>query len=120
MGTMDIKIKRVYDKAESTDGVRILVDRLWPRGLSKEDAKVDVWIKSVAPSDELRKWYAHDPDTWLAFKKRYFAELDSKAADLNELLVHLKRGRVCFLYSSKERNGNNAVALRDYVKHVLH
>jgi len=112
---MDIKIKRIYDEADSEDGFRILIDRLWPRGLSKTDAKIDLWLKSVAPSNDLRRWYNHDHDKWPEFKKRYFKELASNEESVKELLAHLKRGRVSFLYSSKELNYNNAVALRDYI-----
>jgi len=116
---MDIKVKRVYDPADSSDGFRILVDRLWPRGLSKESAQVDSWLKSIAPSNDLRRWFNHDPDKWLAFKKRYFSELDSNDEAVNELLSHVKRGCVTFLYSSKEQEHNNAVALKDYINNVL-
>ncbi|MCK9503331.1 MAG: DUF488 family protein [Porticoccaceae bacterium] len=116
---MNIKIKRVYDHADSKDGFRILVDRLWPRGLSKEDAKVDLWLKSVAPSNELRKWYNHDTKKWLEFKKRYFYELDSNVEVVAELLPHVKRGCVSFLYSSKEQTYNNATALKEYINSIL-
>lgn len=116
---MNIKIKRIYDQADSEDGFRILVDRLWPRGLSKKDAKVDLWLKSIAPSSELRKWYKHDHDKWLEFKSRYFAELNSNSDAVNEVLSHVRHGRVCLLYSSKEEQYNNAVALKDYIKTML-
>ena len=115
---MDIKIKRIYEQADSEDGFRILVDRLWPRGLSKTDAKIDLWLKSVAPSNDLRRWYNHDHDKWPEFKKRYFSELASNEGSVKELLAHLKGGRVSFLYSSKEPDYNNAVALRDYIHSV--
>ncbi len=116
---MDIIIKRVYDQTDSDDGFRILVDRLWPRGLSKEDAKIDLWLKSIAPSNELRKWYNHQPDKWLEFKKVYFSELDVNSDAVKALLPYVKRGRVCLLYSSKEQTYNNAAALKDYLHGLL-
>ena len=116
---MNIKTKRVYDNVDSKDGFRILVDRLWPRGLSKEDAKVDLWLKSVAPSNKLRKWFNHDSDKWLEFRKRYFSELELNGEVVNELLSHIKRGRVTFLYSSKEQTYNNAAALQEYINSIL-
>ena len=116
---MGIKIKRVYDQADSKDGFRILVDRLWPRGLSKEDAQIDLWLKSIAPSNDLRKWYNHDPDKWLEFKKRYFTELDANSDEVSQLVAHVKRGHVSFLYSSKEQTHNNAAALKDYINSIL-
>lgn len=116
---MNISIKRVYEEPEPTDGLRVLVDRLWPRGLSKEDAKVDVWLKSVAPSNDLRKWYQHDVQKWPEFRKRYFSELDAEKAAINELFEYLKKGKVTFLYSAKEQLHNNAVALKEYIDMVL-
>lgn len=112
---MNISVKRVYDQPEPEDGFRILVDRLWPRGLSKAKAKVDLWVKSVAPSDDLRKWYLHDPEKWPEFKKRYFAELVANEAPVNELIEQVKKGKVTFLYSSKEPKLNNAMALVEYI-----
>lgn len=111
-----ITTKRVYDEPDPKDGKRILVDRLWPRGLSKEKAQVDAWLKAVAPSNELRKWYQHDPQKWAAFKKRYFAELDANEDAVNELIDHLNDGKVTFLYSTKETQYNNAVALKEYIE----
>ncbi|WP_054029309.1 DUF488 domain-containing protein [Desulfatitalea tepidiphila] len=116
---MDIYVKRVYDRAASEDGFRILVDRLWPRGLSKTTAKIDLWLKSLAPSNDLRKWYQHDSEKWPEFKQRYFAELDSNEDSVNEIIGHLKKGRVCLLYSSKESQYNNAVALKDYLNNLV-
>ena len=107
-----IKIKRVFDEAESGDGYRILVDRLWPRGLAKEKAKVNLWIKEVAPSDELRKWFSHDPAKWEDFKKRYEAELKDKTVLLNQIRrIEGEKETVTLLYGTKEREHNNAVAL---------
>ena len=116
---MKIKIKRVYEEPNVKDGIRILVDRLWPRGLSKEDAKVDVWLKSVAPSNELRSWYQHDTEKWIEFKRRYFAELKQNQAAVSELLVNIKGNIVTLLYSSKALQFNNAVALKEYLETVI-
>ncbi len=116
---MNISIKRVYDQPDAEDGMRILVDRLWPRSLPKEEAKIDLWLKSVAPSNELRKWYGHDPEKWVEFKQRYFSELASNPDAVTELIGHAKSGRVTFLYSSKEAKYNNAVALKDYINAMI-
>lgn len=112
---MIISVKRVYDKPGPKDGVRILVDRLWPRGLSKVDAKIDVWLKAVAPSNELRRWYGHDPQKWAEFKKRYFAELDTGKDVVTELLSHVRKGRASLLFAAKDPLHNNAAALKEYI-----
>ncbi len=111
---MGIRVKRVYEPPSTRDGRRILVDRLWPRGLSKADAKIDDWPKNIAPSTELRKWFGHDPERWSKFKRRYFAELKSKPDTVRALLDYVRAGTVTFLYSSKERRLNNVVALKEY------
>lgn len=111
-----IHIRRVYESPNPSDGIRILVDRLWPRGLSKEAAKVDVWVKNLSPSHELRKWYGHDPDKWEEFKKKYFAEMDGNPADVKSLLEQIHGNAVTFLYSSKEERLNNAQALKLYLE----
>ena len=113
---MTNKIKRAYDDPPDDDGTRILVDRLWPRGVSKEEARIDFWPKEVAPSNELRKWYGHDPKRWEELEERYFAELDEGPEGLKELLERARAGPVTFIYSSKERRFNNARALREYVE----
>ena len=110
---MRIHIKRIYDKANRTDGTRILVDRLWPRGIRKEAAEIVFWAKDVAPSNELRRWYNHDHSKWRAFKKRYFAELEANPEGIAELKKHLGK-KVTFLFSSKELKLNNAAALKEY------
>jgi uncharacterized protein YeaO (DUF488 family) len=110
-----IKIKRIYDAPTSDDGIRILVDRLWPRGLSKEKAKVELWLKEIAPSNELRKWYSHDPKKWAEFRKRYFDDLDTKRELVNQIVQKTKERDVTLLYSSKEEKINNAVALKEYI-----
>ena len=111
-----IKVKRVYDAPDAGDGRRILVDRLWPRGLTKEKAKVDYWAKDVAPSNELRKWYGHEPGKWEEFKKRYFAELGGNSAAVDGLLEQVGSGPATFVYSSTERVINNAEALKNYLE----
>ncbi|KPJ77820.1 MAG: uroporphyrin-III methyltransferase [Deltaproteobacteria bacterium SG8_13] len=115
---MQIKIKRAYEAPDEEDGQRILVDRLWPRGISKERARIDFWPKELAPSTELRRWYDHSPEKWPVFKARYFEELETKPVLMKELLDRLHRGTVTFVYSSKERRLNNAVAIRDYIDSI--
>jgi uncharacterized protein YeaO (DUF488 family) len=115
---MNIKIKRAYEDPEEEDGKRILVDRLWPRGLTKEKAKIDYWPKELAPSTELRRWYGHDPEKWQVFRERYFAELDAQPVLMKDLLERLRRGTATFVYSSRERRLNNAVAIRDYIDSI--
>jgi uncharacterized protein YeaO (DUF488 family) len=108
-----IKIKRVYDSPAKDDGFRILVDRLWPRGMTKEKAKVDLWLKEVAPSNDLRQWFAYDPKKWQEFQSRYKAELKDKPELLAKIKQMEKEKRtVTLLYSTKEIEHNNAVALR--------
>jgi len=110
---MAIKLKRVYDEPTKTDGTRILVDRLWPRGLTKEKAHVDLWLKEVAPSTALRKWFAHDPEKWPEFKARYKAELKNNAPQLALLKQAASRGPTTLLYGSKDTEHNEAVVLQD-------
>jgi len=111
-----VKVKRVYDPASPGDGRRILVDRLWPRGIRKEDAAIDEWPKDIAPSNELRKWYSHDPAKWGEFRKRYKAELKDKAGVIERLRQESKKRTVTLLYSSKETKLNNAVALKEFIE----
>jgi uncharacterized protein YeaO (DUF488 family) len=108
---MRIAIKRVYQEPDPTDGFRILVDRLWPRGLSKERAKVDLWIKEIAPSTELRKWFHHDPAKWTDFQKRYRQELKSKSSELEILKEKTHEGPLTLLYGAKDEAHNEAVVL---------
>ena len=116
---IEIRVKRVYEEPEESDGRRILVDRLWARGLSKEKANVDVWVKEIAPSTELRRWYGHDPNKWTEFKNRYAAELETNAGQVEEILGEIQAGTVTFLYSSKEEQLNNAVALKEYIESII-
>jgi uncharacterized protein YeaO (DUF488 family) len=111
-----IRIRRVYDAPGPEDGKRILVDRLWPRGLTKEKAKIDFWAKDIAPSNELRKWYGHDPAKWDEFQKRYFAELDRNKTGVEALIEAMDKGPVSFVYGSTERTINNAEALKLYME----
>lgn len=112
---MDIQIKRAYDPSAPEDGYRVLVDRLWPRGRSKETLKLDEWLKDLSPSTELRRWYGHDPQKWDEFRRRYFAELDAHPQEVRSLLDRAARGRLTLVYSSKEERINNAAALREYL-----
>lgn len=111
---MDISIKRAYDRPEPADGKRVLVDRLWPRGIAKAKAHVDLWLKDVAPSTELRKWFAHDPAKWSEFRRRYRAELKGSAA-LAELKAMARGEKVTLLYAAKDEDHNEAVVLRDLI-----
>lgn len=115
---MEIALKRAYDPAEETDGYRILVDRLWPRGVSKEEAKLDVWQKDIAPTDALRKWFDHDTEYWGEFRRRYLAELKKHQAQLRELAARAAREKVTLVYGAKDREKNQAVVLRQYL-HML-
>jgi uncharacterized protein YeaO (DUF488 family) len=118
METM-LKLKRAYDPASKTDGTRLLVERLWPRGLSKAKLRVDAWLKDVGPTTELRKWFSHDPEKWSRFRARYFRELDSQPNAWRPILSAARRGRVTLVYSSHDEQHNNAVALQDYLRAKL-
>ncbi|HEY6010188.1 MAG TPA: DUF488 domain-containing protein [Nitrospirota bacterium] len=107
-----VRIKRVYDPPSGGDGRRILVDRLWPRGVSREKARIDSWMKELAPSSELRTWFQHDPDKWPEFVKRYRAELKGKAALVSELRAAAAGGTMTLLFAAKDEEHNNAVVLR--------
>ena len=111
---MGLKIKRIYEPAEKEDGFRILVDRLWPRGLNKEKAAVDLWLKDIAPSTELRKWFAHDPEKWKEFQKKYLKELKENKEAVDTLKAYLKKGNVTLLYAAKDEAHNEAQVLKDY------
>ena len=116
---MQIRIKRIYEAAEPSDGCRILVDRLWPRGISKDRAQLAYWAREVSPSNDLRKWYQHDANKWNEFKRRYFDEIRSKP-ETSALFEHCAdHGVVTFLFSSKEMKLNNAAALKEFVEQTL-
>ena len=110
------QVKRVYDPPGAADGCRVLVDRLWPRGLTKASAAIDHWLRDIAPSNELRQWYQHDAAKWDEFRRRYFAELDGQEALVNELRELCAAGPVTLLFGSRELTLNNAVALREYLQ----
>jgi uncharacterized protein YeaO (DUF488 family) len=114
-----IRIARCYDDPDQTQGARILVDRMWPRGISKEDLKHDDWIREAAPSDELRKWFDHDPDKWDEFRDRYRAELDENPEAVERCLDWCRKGPVTLLYAAKDRDHNQAVVLRDHLRERL-
>jgi uncharacterized protein YeaO (DUF488 family) len=114
-----IKVRRVYYPEEQGEGARFLVDRLWPRGVSKDSLHIQAWLKEAAASDELRHWYSHDPQKWEEFQRRYAAELDANKESWHPLLEAARRGDVTLLYSSKERQLNNAVALKRYLEKKL-
>jgi len=111
-----LRTRRVYEKPARGDGRRILIDRLWPRGLSKQAAEVDFWARPVAASTELRRWYQHDPEKWEEFRRRYFAELDANPEGVVELRAELGRGTATLLFGSKEERLNNATALKEYLE----
>ena len=111
-----IKTKRIYEPANDDDGFRILVDRLWPRGLTKNKVKVDLWLKEIAPSKDLRKWFSHDPKRWEEFKKKYEAELKMKPELMRRIKQEEEKGLVTLLYSARDEEHNNAVALAIILK----
>jgi uncharacterized protein YeaO (DUF488 family) len=110
---MDVRIKRIYEPAAATDGARILVDRLWPRGFTHEDAHVDEWLRDLAPSTELRRWFAHDPSRFPEFRRRYAAELGAKADAVAELRSRARKGRLTLVYSARDTEHNDAVVLAE-------
>lgn len=115
-----IKIKRIYDKASKEDGYRILVDRLWPRGVSRDEAKIDLWLKEISPSSELREWFSHDPKKWEGFKSKYRDELKEKAELVKELKkIEKEKKTVTLLYSAKDEQHNNVVALSEILKNKI-
>lgn len=111
-----INIKRVYDPVSQDDGKRILVDRLWPRGIKREDAKIDEWFKDIAPSDSLRKWFAHDQSKWEGFKKRYKEELKGKADLVERLKAESKKKKITLLFSARDIEYNNALVLKEVIE----
>lgn len=113
---MPIRLKRIYDKKADQDGVRILVDRLWPRGIGKQEAGIDLWLKEVAPSTELRRWFGHDPAKWKEFRERYRGELKANEAALESLRERARTETITLLYAAKDTAHNHAVALRDFLE----
>lgn len=111
-----INLKRVYDDVANNDGYRVLIDKLWPRGVSKEDAQLDEWLKDIAPSDELRRWFDHDPNRFEEFKKRYKKELESSKEELDKLLEKAKRKKVTLLYAATDTEMNNAMVVKEVLE----
>jgi uncharacterized protein YeaO (DUF488 family) len=112
-----VNIKRVYEEAKKSDGKRILVDRLWPRGLAKAEVKVDLWLKEIAPSTALRKWFSHEPSKWEEFKKRYSVELEKNNEQISLLEREVSEGKVTLVYGAKDQEHNGAVVLREFLEH---
>ena len=111
----DIEIKRVYSEAQTEDGFRVLVDRVWPRGISKKQLGADMWLKDAAPSTGLRKWFRHDRDRWEEFQRRYFAELDEKPGVIGQLLDLAEKQRLTLLFAARDTECNHAAALKKYL-----
>ena len=111
-----IRLKRAYDAMSRSDGTRFLVERLWPRGVSKAALQLDAWLKEVGPSTALRKWFSHDPEKWREFRRRYFRELDSRPEAWEPIVSAARRGTVTLVYSSHDTEHNNAVALQEYLQ----
>jgi uncharacterized protein YeaO (DUF488 family) len=116
---MSITTKRVYDTIDNEEGVRVLVDRLWPRGIAKHALKADHWLREIAPSNQLRQWFDHDPNRWEEFKKRYFYELQAKPEAVSFLLELARKKGLILLYSARDRHCNQAVALQEYLLPLL-
>ncbi len=112
---MTLRIKRIYEPPAAQDGTRILVDRLWPRGVSKEEAHVHAWLKEIAPSAELRRWFGHDPEKWDAFRRRYLEELENNPAAVEELKRQIGQSTATLLYGARDTEHNNALVLRDFI-----
>jgi uncharacterized protein YeaO (DUF488 family) len=114
---MEILTKRVYEQPHPQDGFRVLVDRVWPRGMTKEQVRADLWLKDVAPSTALRKWFGHDRQKWEEFKRRYISELEVQPEAVERLLVAAAKTRLTLLFSARDAEYNQAAALRDYLLH---
>ena len=113
---MDIALKRAYDPPAKSDGRRVLVDRIWPRGVARDDLRIEAWLKELAPSPGLRKWFGHDPDKWEKFKERYARELDERPEALAQLAEMAKAGRLTLVFGARDTEHNSAVALREYLE----
>jgi uncharacterized protein YeaO (DUF488 family) len=116
---VSVRVKRVYDEPAESDGYRVLVDRLWPRGLKKSDAQLQEWLKEIAPSTTLRKSFGHDPSRWKEFKKKYWAELDDRRDHVEKLARDARRRSVTLLFGARDTKHNNAVALREYIEKLM-
>ena len=113
---MTIDLKRAYDPPAKSDGRRVLVDRIWPRGIARDELRIDAWLKDLAPSPTLRKWFGHDPRRWEAFKERYARELDERPDVLAQLVEQARAGRVTLVFGARDAEHNNAVALKEYLE----
>jgi uncharacterized protein YeaO (DUF488 family) len=113
---MAIELKRVYDPPAQSDGRRVLVDRVWPRGIARDHLEIEAWLKDLAPSTELRTWFAHDASRWQEFKRRYFEELAARPEAVRELAAQANAGRITLLFAARDRERNNAVALKEYLE----
>jgi uncharacterized protein YeaO (DUF488 family) len=113
---MNIQLRRAYDPPRRGDGYRVLVDRVWPRGISKHELDLDEWRKEIAPSTRLREWFGHDPERWKGFQKRYFAELEEKQDSVRELVKRARQGRLTLVYGARDPDHNQAVALSAYLR----
>ncbi|PZR72888.1 MAG: hypothetical protein DLM52_12055 [Chthoniobacterales bacterium] len=113
---MNIKLKRAYEKPDKADGTRILVDRLWPRGLTKRKASIDLWLKEIAPSTELRKWFGHDPKKWRSFRGRYQRELKRRPEQIATIRSKAKEGTVTLIYGARDQEHNEAVVLKGFLE----
>lgn len=116
---MPINLKRAYEPPAASDGCRVLVDRIWPRGIARDDLQIDVWLKDLAPSADLRKWFGHDPQKWPEFKKRYARELEQRPDALEQLVERAKAGRVTLVFAARDTQHNNAAALKEYLERRL-
>jgi uncharacterized protein YeaO (DUF488 family) len=114
---LKVNLKRAYEAPAKSDGQRILVDRVWPRGVTKEEILIDDWVKDVAPSTALRKWFNHEPPKWNEFKRRYFRELERRPDALKRLLAKSRAGTMTLVFGAKDAGHNNAVALKEYLEH---
>jgi uncharacterized protein YeaO (DUF488 family) len=113
---MMIRLKRAYDPPKRSDGFRVLVDRLWPRGISKSSGRIDLWLKEIAPSGQLRNWFSHDPDRWNTFRKKYFRELQKNPEPIQRLRKLSRERTVTLVFGAKDERHNNAVALKEYLE----
>ena len=116
---MSVKVKRVYGQPAKSDGHRVLVDRVWPRGVKKSNARIDEWLREIAPSTGLRKWFKHDPAKWVQFKKKYAAELDQHREEAEKLARESRKRTVTLLFAAKDSAHNNARALKEYVEELM-
>lgn len=119
MAVQSIQIKRIYEDASEEDGYRVLIDRLWPRGVSKEDAQLDEWNKRISPSPELRKWFDHDPEKFEEFKKRYGTELADRESVIDELHEHADGQKLTLLYAAKDETHNHAIVLKEFLNELI-